>query len=228
MAPWTKRAAPEAPAPARLTDHTPVVVGLLALLLPLLLLWWGRRRRSTGGPPQKRLTSSPLSSTSLVALLSTNAKALSRMRAAFVGAGGVPDEFIDNFFLRFLVGNDGDEEAATRQLVSTTEWRKNSGTGAADFRAKVLAGTPLMELHPGIPMLFGHFPCLVGHGWAHDGGPLNIYVHDGFEPVALMEKLSAEDYRCAVTACLEVRTSRADLGDFLSPPFHDTAAHNLT
>jgi len=177
---------------------------LLVLLLPLFLLWRSTRRPATGVAKGKRI----LSDQSFSDLLAKHSDALARMRAAYMAAGGIVDAYTEPFLLRFLVGREENEEEATRSLVETTQWRKS--TGAADARAKILAGTPLLKLHYAVREISLHFPILPSHGYARDGGPVSIFVHDGFHPPALMAKLTPEEYLHGVVAFFEYSMVQCD------------------
>eukprot|EP00967_Tisochrysis_lutea_P087201 scaffold123264_cov31-Tisochrysis_lutea.AAC.2 len=180
------------------------IASLIVLsLLPLLLL---RRRASSPRPRPNKVDLA--ASSSLSQLLHQHADAIRRLREVYVRVGGKADEYIEPFLLRFILATAGDEQEAAEWLTETTQWRLR--TGAEEVRAKVLEGSCLFDLHPAVGIITTNFPCLVSHGHAHDGGPVSIFVHDGFDPPTLMGKLSPEEYLSGVVAMFEYNMVQCD------------------
>jgi hypothetical protein len=220
---WSPKPPPPPPPPAVTASFETLAPLLLLLLLPLFFVWRSTRRSATAVAPKKRVPS--LSDQSYSNLLSKHTDALARMRDAYVRAGGMVDVHTEPFLLRFLVGRDENEEEATRNLLETTKWRQM--TGATEARAKILAGTPLLKLHPAVREICLHFPVLPSHGYARDGGPVSIFVHDGFHPPALMAKLTPEEYLCGVVALFEFSMVRGSKPPKLPLPLLNCPAPSL-
>jgi hypothetical protein len=157
--------------------------------------------------PQAATSLSLQTATSLSQLLTEHEAALTRMGAAQVAAGGVLDDGSGPYLLRFLLASGGDEAEATRRLVETTRWRHLEG--AAEFRARVIAGSTLLDVHPAVRVMLSSLPSLIGHG-SMEASPLNIISFTGFDPQALMARMSPSEYHAACIALIEFGAVHAD------------------
>jgi len=166
-------------------------------------------RTPTGGRQSSRAGSTleqELGSTLEQELLANKA-ALATLRAAFLEAGGVEDAHTDIYLLRWLT-DGANPAAAAESLAVATRWRAKMG--AFEVRSRALAGVPLMNVRNGVDRLLGAMSILPAHRSTRDGAPLNIVVHDDFDPSRVTAALTPEEFLLAMVAMLEYNLAIVD------------------
>ena len=133
---------------------------------------------------------------------------LARARQTFLDNGGDLDHLERPFLLRFLVGNNWNEQAATRQLEATARWRARDG--ASEIRRKLLAGAKPAE-HTALLRLLSTIGIAPSHRTTARGNILSILHVGSFDPERWFGVLNDRDFADAALHLFEHLAFQADL-----------------